>query len=118
MKKDKLKHCVFVDPQFITLFPNLDSWIRDGNIFDCISVSDRVNYLNIVAVHNKFPDIVDTLNIWIPTSFIQLVIYDGYEKFQIGFQSSTKKEAIENQRRYNTHCIECRPQDTFSTVQC
>jgi len=82
---NKPKHCVFIDPRFFETFNNIKSWSRNDNVFDCTSVKDLGNYLNIVAVHQKFPDIVHNLDIWVPTAFVQAVIWDGYGKSQIGF---------------------------------
>ena len=98
MKKDKSNRYVFVDPEFINLFPNIVPWTRNGNIFDCILAEDEGNYLNIVAVHSKFPKIVDNLHIWIPTRFVQAVLCDSYDKIQIGFQGSSNKSSIKQKK--------------------
>lgn len=91
MKNNKPKHCVFVVPEFIEVHSNIDSWTRNGNIFDCVSVSDTGHFLDIVAVHQKLPEYVDNLHIWIPLQYVELVVFDGYDKPQIGFQNPEKR---------------------------
>jgi hypothetical protein len=89
---EKVKHCVFIDPRFLEIHSNLKYWVRDNNIFDCISVQDLNHYLHVVAVFQLHPDINHNLDIWIPTAFVQLVVWNGYDKLQIGFESPETKD--------------------------
>jgi len=89
-KNNKPNHCVFVRHEFATMFPNFDSHYRKNRtdediIFDCLSVADIGNYLDIVAIDQKIPDLLPNLHIWIPTAFVQSVLFDSKDKVQMGF---------------------------------
>lgn len=86
--KNKPIHCVFLNQSFVESFSNISSWVRNGNVLDCVSVlDDKPSYLEVVAVHQTVPEIVDNLHILIPHGSVELVVFDGYEKSQIGYSS-------------------------------
>jgi hypothetical protein len=105
MKKKPIepKHCIFVSSQFGQHFPHLKHYYREGVtdkgiIFDCISAPvDLGNYLHIVAVLQKAPTFHRTLNIWIPTSYIQAVLLEGYDKPQAGFHQTPQDDNGQDQ---------------------
>lgn len=98
--KNKPIHCVFLNSSFVENFSNISSWVRNDNILDCVSVLDtNPIYLEIVAVHQIVPDIADNLHILIPHKFVELVVFDGYEKSQIGYSSVQQENNNRNQVR-------------------
>jgi hypothetical protein len=89
-KSNSLEHCVIVSSRFADLFPNLNRYYREGmndkNIaFDCASLKIVPPFLEIVALSQKLPYKLPHLDIWIPLSEIQAVIFDTIDKDHIGF---------------------------------
>ena len=99
-KNNKATRCVFVDLQFAEMFPNFNRYYREAYknlIFDCVSVSDKGNYLDIAAIHQKTPDILKNLHIWIPTQFVRSVLFDSEDRLEMGFVQTQQGGNDQNQ---------------------
>lgn len=87
------KHCVFLTSDFLKHHPNLESWIRNSTVLDCISVDNTWPFVAVEAVHQKFPKIVNNLNLWVPQQYVTAVVLNASEKTEIGFHQCNKKKA-------------------------
>lgn len=89
---NKPTHCVFVDPAFVEALKNFEPWMRNGNVLECTSVKAAGPYLEVVAVHQRMPETVHSLNIWIPHVFVRAVLWDA-DTWQIGFGRLEKQDS-------------------------
>jgi hypothetical protein len=96
------KACVFVSKEFARLFPNFDMLFRcapedDDIVFDCISVVDMGNYLDIVALDQGTYGGCDSVNLWIPSRFVLAVLLDPSDKKQMGFDLKRQDDIAPDQ---------------------
>ena len=101
-KEDKSKICVFVSKQFAQALPNFGKLIRVGPedssvIFDCISVTDSGNYLNVVAVNQSLAGRLPDVNLWIPTQHVMAVLVHSNDRIQMGFARSHQDDIDQDQ---------------------
>ncbi|TAL64543.1 MAG: hypothetical protein EPN88_10815 [Bacteroidetes bacterium] len=105
--KQDLEHCVIVSSQFADRFPNLNRYYRNGmsdkNIaFDCASLKIVPPFLEIAALSQKLPYKLPHLDIWIPLSEIQAVIFDTIDKDNIGFAQRPQDNNDQDQEDHSS----------------